>query len=267
MPVKTSWWLWPNLLGLDIPVLALVWQEAFAQGAGVELGSTPRISLFMAVWLIYLLDRVWDSVRCVPGPETAARHQFAHRHRRAMLAMSAGLILALLGLSEKLSATLWLAGGVLAAVVTVYFVWNQWIRPGRNWGWTKEALIAGIFALGCALASLVARPSLAFTAPLAAFAFLCLANTLFIAVFEHSSDRERGERSAAGGRFDWILPWTCLGLSVLLVAILRPWPRFSAAVGLAATVLAFSPWVARRFGPEAASRLADAALLAPVLFF
>ena len=41
---RTPWWLWPNLLNLDSPLLAVIWQEQFARISGANLARfAPEI--------------------------------------------------------------------------------------------------------------------------------------------------------------------------------------------------------------------------------
>ena len=80
------WWLWPNLLSLDAPVVALVWQAAFARILAVELGWTQRGLLAVCVWLAYCGDRLLDARRLPAGPVDSARHAFARDHARPLAA-------------------------------------------------------------------------------------------------------------------------------------------------------------------------------------
>jgi len=41
--------LWINILGLDAPLVAWLWQDFFAWNLGVKLGFAPRVILFLAV--------------------------------------------------------------------------------------------------------------------------------------------------------------------------------------------------------------------------
>ena len=45
-------WLWPNLLSLDAPVVALLWQLLFVRCFHGSLGTLPAALLAVAVWLI-----------------------------------------------------------------------------------------------------------------------------------------------------------------------------------------------------------------------
>lgn len=61
--------MWPNLLSLDAPAVALVWQDFLARTFGIPLRMPARLVLGLTVWAIYLGDRLLD----VRGPATGAR--------------------------------------------------------------------------------------------------------------------------------------------------------------------------------------------------
>ncbi len=79
-----AWWLWPNVLSLDAPLVALAWQEAFAQVMAVELGAAQRVLLAVCTWLAYSGDRLLDARRLPDGPVDSARHAFARKHARPL---------------------------------------------------------------------------------------------------------------------------------------------------------------------------------------
>ena len=54
-------WLWPNLLSLDAPIVALLWQILFARCFHARVETLPSVLLVLAVWLIYAADRTLDS--------------------------------------------------------------------------------------------------------------------------------------------------------------------------------------------------------------
>ena len=55
------WWLWPNLLGLDAPAVAVVWQRFLADASGVAVPVAASAVLALVVWGIYLTDRRLDA--------------------------------------------------------------------------------------------------------------------------------------------------------------------------------------------------------------
>ncbi|MBT5322634.1 MAG: hypothetical protein HOL43_09735, partial [Verrucomicrobiales bacterium] len=121
-----QWWLWPNVLSLDAPVVALVWQAAFAQVLAVELDWMQRGLLAVCVWLAYCGDRLLDVRRLPTGPVDSARHAFARDHTRPLAAAwCVGLALAA-AMALQMSAREMLAGAGLLAAVSVYFILHHW---------------------------------------------------------------------------------------------------------------------------------------------
>ena len=79
-------WLWPNLLSLDAPLVALLWQILFIRcfhAANPASSSILTSALLVSVvWLIYAADRALDAWR---GSGLRPRHEFYRRHWRALL--------------------------------------------------------------------------------------------------------------------------------------------------------------------------------------
>lgn len=76
------WWLWPQVLSLEAPVVAVLWGAALARSHYLHLPATFFLALGLATWLIYLVDRVADD-----EPEArfqSARHRFCQRYRGAV---------------------------------------------------------------------------------------------------------------------------------------------------------------------------------------
>ena len=68
---RTPWWLWPNLLSLDAPILAVLWQDFLSHRYAVPLRLPGRLALFLTVWAIYVADRLLDSRHPVDRAEAA----------------------------------------------------------------------------------------------------------------------------------------------------------------------------------------------------
>lgn len=76
-------WLWPNLLSLDAPIVALAWFWMFKQVWLVKYHQpTLPWFLFIVVWCIYVADRLMDArmVQLGGGRDTP-RHEFHRRFR------------------------------------------------------------------------------------------------------------------------------------------------------------------------------------------
>src|ERR1700694_3809504 len=84
-------WLWPNLLSLDAPIVALLWQLLFVRCFHGSLGMLPAALLAIAVWLMYVADPMLDGWRGTHGTHgkhgtsEQPRHTFYRRHWRAVL--------------------------------------------------------------------------------------------------------------------------------------------------------------------------------------
>ena len=93
---RKPFWLIPNLLSLDAPLVAVAWLYMFAKTWRVQyLPWVAYISLGLMVWLIYVVDRLLDaSMGGSSSEKLEARHEFHREHRRAftILAGIAGVV-------------------------------------------------------------------------------------------------------------------------------------------------------------------------------
>ena len=145
-PARVSWWMWPQILALDAPLVALVWQEVMARAHNVRLSWEFRLALFLSTWIIYLLDRTLDGIR--GEPQQTARHAFCIQHRKLIL----GLLLPALGwlllwtvLFHLPAGALWqgMALGTLALTYLAIFA-----APGRTMAQALMLSIAAVAAMG-----------------------------------------------------------------------------------------------------------------------
>ena len=126
---RTPWWLWPHVLSLEAPVVAVLWQAALAHAHGIRLTPLLGAGLALACWIIYVLDRTLDTVGVTNPAELDLRHAFYHRHRRVLLLGVVPPALVLLGwmaLCVIPEGVLWQAVG-LALLVALYLA-----------GWSAE---------------------------------------------------------------------------------------------------------------------------------
>ncbi len=221
------WWIWPHLFSLDAPIVAAVWLWAFGSpGGAVASPSWPVFAgLFLAVWAIYLADRLLDGRRLRDLTRATTRHQFYRAHAFPMAALLCAVCLAGGGVAlfAPLPPVLWPRVGVVLVFVALYgflFV-KGWLPGGIQLG-GKEAGCGLVFALGVA-AGLPAVDGWT-TVNLAAFGLLCATNCLLISCWDAASDRVN-DRSAAAvcwpalARRPWILPagltFACAGLCLV----------------------------------------------------
>ena len=244
-------WLWPNVLSLDAPIVALVWQDFASRCFPSTLSLPARLALGLTVWAIYLGDRLIDIHHHGDRSETAC-HRFCRRNR----GIAATLLLAVL-LVDVLIAALWLrpvlaANGLwIGATVVLYLIGFPVLH--RSMRRPKQIAAAIIFAAGVLLvawtSTLSAWPTLAW--PASAFCALCLGNLALIETWEH----ERKDLPGRSGLLLLALLCICLGRS-----------DWYFAIGLSAVALGALDLWAVRLSRDAHRVLADAVLLTPILF-
>lgn len=245
-PSAVRWWLWPNVLALDAPAVAVVWQRFLGDSFGVAVPDIASVVLALVVWAIYLIDRLMDGRRGDVQP----RHRFAATHTVLVTALAAVALLAAAPLVHCLPAPFIAAGAVVALLVTAYLALVHAVAP--TLGGPKELLVGILFAAGVAIPLIASEtgPHLWFTS-VGAFGLLCWLNCRLIDRWEAASQPPSVEESLLGGA---------------TLAMSATCPR-SLGVALAAAVgfLLLLHLRHRRLGSDVSRVLADVALLTPVL--
>jgi hypothetical protein len=256
LPNRSSvpFWLLPNVLSLDAPLIAVAWQALLAARSETPLRPVGRVILFLTVWLIYIVDRLLD----VRGPAVGiepARHRFYREHGRAMsllalaiLVVDAGLIL------FELHPAVFRVGVVTFAGVCLYFV----LLHGTKVRLPKEIAVAVLFTMGTFLVAFARSGGreLHLLVPAVSLFLVALANLVAI---EHG---EGGAGRVVGVLGRWYLVW--VGALALTAPLALP-GRWFFAIGLAAAALVVVHSLRERIGPEPRRVLVDLALLVPPL--
>ncbi|MDI1315364.1 hypothetical protein [Prosthecobacter sp.] len=129
---RTPWWQWPHVLSLEVPVVAVLWQEALAQAHGIRLTPLLNVGLGLACWVIYLLDRTLETLAVTSSAGMDVSGLFYHRHRRVLLLGVIPLVMLLLGwmaLYVIPEGVLWQAVS-LALLVALYLA--SWSTQGSR---------------------------------------------------------------------------------------------------------------------------------------
>ncbi len=257
-------WLWPNLLGLDAPVVALTWQAFLAACFALPLRLEGRIVLGLTVWAIYLTDRLLD-VRMPAQEYEAERHRFHRRHKWLL-----SLLLAVALGADAAAVLFWLRPQVigsgllpLSGVLLYLGVLHRQQGPRRL---PKEVIVALLFTAGTFLIGFTfATQRTMLLMPAFSFLILCLANLVAIELWEW-----RELRHSAGKRPH---PWTIrLGdglrpgmmlLSALALIIGGTWYF---AVAMSALGIAVLHGAGDRISIPARRVLVDVALLTPLFW-
>ena len=263
---SAPFWLWPNLLSLDAPLVAVLWQSFLAYRFSVPLPPAAPLVLGLTVWAVYLLDRLLDARR-PPSIDEPARHRFYRLHFRLMLAL-----LVLVAAADASCAVFWLRPVVLrdglipfAGVLVYLAMFHIWNPSAKI---PKEVAAAILFTAGTFLTAWTTprRGTLAW--PAVAFFLLCLANMVAIETWEWDETSAQFQLPPItrwlARTYLWWVPLAVIAC-VLEGAITghSEWYT-SIAASAGACVLLF--WFGRRVPLEARRALVDGVLLSPLLF-
>lgn len=255
-------WLWPNLLGLDAPLVALTWQAFVAACFFVPLRPEGRIALGLTVWSIYLADRLLDVRHPAQAPETE-RHRFHRRHRKFLTLLLAAALCA-----DLVAVLLWLRPAVLRngllPLSGVLLYLGAAHSEGNARKMPKELAVALLFTAGTFLIGWTFSGSTQVLAlPALSFLLLCLGNLVTIEMWEW-----RELRAPCGPVPHWLTSRLERSLRLwmpALAAIAFSWGgRWFLAIGLSATAITAIHLAGSRWSLALRRALIDAALLTPL---
>ncbi|MEI9812648.1 MAG: hypothetical protein WDO18_08225 [Acidobacteriota bacterium] len=170
-PNETPRWLWINLLSLDAPLVAVVWQDFLARCYPSMLRPAGRWMLGLTVWAIYLADHLLDT-SLIPIPR-GVKQVFYRRYFRL-----ACCLLVLILAADAWIALSWLRpevlinGVLVGAAVCLYLI----IFAGRKMhGPWKSRAAAALFTAGVFVVAWTGtdQPGQTLLWPAAAFCALC----------------------------------------------------------------------------------------------
>ena len=274
---RKPWWLLPNLLSLDAPLVAVVWLCLFARTWGVSYHPTHGyVLLALGVWVLYVADRVLDATLHGDSPRCQARHHFHRKHWRkfvggAVVAAIAALVIVLMQSPIAIFNYLLVEG----LLVAVFFAIAAFTSSAAEEVPDAKNIVAGVaFAFGTALMAHVylydrGIRDLLLSREFHAFAVLCILNISAIDLWEHAS-RHPDPEVQATDELSLTLPLTLLAGASLFFALQaeqhssRP---FFYAVLTGAGLLHAVNRMRARFSLEALRVLADLALVVPALVF
>lgn len=121
-PRTPPWWLWPHVLSLEAPLVAVLFQVMLMHVHGVSFTPMLHLGLGLCCWVVYVLDRTLDTFNAKAEGGLDVRHAFYFRHRRVLLGLvipTAVLALFWLAFFVIPEGVLWQAAG-LALLVALY---------------------------------------------------------------------------------------------------------------------------------------------------
>lgn len=217
---RIPWWMWPNVLSLDAPVVAVTWLYIFAREWNVSYVERllPWV-LALVVWVVYAVDRLLD---CQMNSNEAGslRHEFHRKHKKkfmiaicAAVLMIAVLSLFVLQMAIIINATLPLAATAGFFLLSVFSPSQQRVSYSKNllagyaFAWGVGAGLTGLLNLQQPFA--LARM---FSPDMLAFGLLCVINITAVDLWVKGSN----ELSAEEDEMALNLPLVVLGFFCLL---------------------------------------------------
>lgn len=189
MNSQTRLWQWPNILAIDATMIAVIWQNIFAQSIHFTLSIAAQTVLGLSVWLTYMADRLFDVQQRKPEQLLSLRHRFAAKHRIVLWRIWSVVLIANIALAfTMLQSEQLIHGFYLLAACLIYTLLNQ--KLSKRF-FPKEVCVAMIFAGGV----LVFLPASGLWPAGGSLALLCLMNCLMIGRKESTVDSALEVRS------------------------------------------------------------------------
>ncbi|NBR05462.1 MAG: hypothetical protein EBT92_06810 [Planctomycetes bacterium] len=177
------WWLFLNILALDAPVVAVVWQYFFSKTFEIEITFTENAVLFFTVWFIYLLDHFLDSRKEI---YITQRHLFVEKNPKLTLVLISLTFLISILLSFSLSKLFIISGIILGILISIYLLLVHSNITAPMIKKTCKELLVGIgFGTGVALPVIVSELSIKMWLPsVILFCLICWINCKLIENWE-----------------------------------------------------------------------------------
>lgn len=267
-------WLWPNLLGLDAPLVAVSWQLLFARTSGISIPPVIHVVLGLSVWCVYLADRLYDACRAKDFSNGTWRLRFTKQHFAVLATTTAVAACVNLFLIVRFVPGHLLVHGLVTAVLLALYYAFRFGSPGKVAGVVPREIMCGmVFAIGSTIApfsySQPETSGIPFLGAVTMLGLVCSASCILISVWERDADLASGDRSVASAkpgippRFrKFLLP---LVLLYGIVAFSDPW-QIHIATGLSALALAAMVRFEGNIPATLLRALADGVLLTPLLF-
>lgn len=266
-------WLWLNLVCLDAPLVAVVWQWLFARALVLPLSSASIAALFLTAWLIYLADRLTDTFSLDANRDMSMRHRFCARHRRPWIV---GIVIVAACdawlLTRHLDPRVLRFGSSVAGLAALYLLINYAAGPVWRFLPVKELAIGTLFAAGTVTALLpqlrrIDGPTLL---AVVLFGALCAFNCISIAFWEQRLDEEQHRESIAtswpaAAKYLPVIA-VCIVVSALLASRLSvPLAVVDSTIAMSALLLGALHGLRAVIARDERTALADLVLLTPLV--
>jgi hypothetical protein len=266
--------MYPNVLSLDAPIVAVTWLYVFASTWDVNyIEPMLPVVLGLFVWIVYATDRLLD---CKLNPETSfpLRHQFHQAHARFFtVAILAALVVTI---SLSLSVLQWsiVQTALLPVGATgLFFVLSFFTTSNARVSYAKNFLAGYAFAwgVGSGLAGLMGHSLFSNWMRLASpemlvFGLLCMINITAVDLWINGSDELDEDAD------EWALTMPLMVLAFFSVVLMRADQQehiksFYISILVAAALMYVVNRMRRRLSPAFLRMSADLILLLAAAFY
>lgn len=262
-----------QLISLDVALGAVVSSVFIGDAWERKAGVLDLVLLFLAVWVIYLFDRLID-VYPLKEKASTERHRFFQRNFSALFVLVLVLVGAALTIVIQNDIKPLEEGFVLSAIMLGYFLANYFWKAFSRSG-LKELLVAFIYTIGVHLPFLKNGLADAYSSTKAVtlilFFFLAIINLVMFSQVDREKDEKDGRESVASSIGEKTLMYftggVFLSYFVLVLIIWKDFPFLHSSVLLVQGLVLFLLWWKPFFFLKTGSFriLGDAVFLIPAI--
>lgn len=275
VPRKYPIWLYPNLLSLDAPLVAVAWLHILVVSWRLYVPWQAYAALGLGVWVIYATDRLLDAgITSKTCKNLDPRHHFHRRFRHFfVVAIIAASIAAIKLVIQTMPMPFY--SHLLLGVILVGAFFGLSLASNRSETENtliKNAIAGFTFAFGTAMTAHVFRPAMSLADLLQArefllFALLCILNISAIDIWEHSS-RSGDDEVKVSNEISLTFPIALLASAAIFFALRSEHERnFHYAILTAAGLMHILNRQRKNLSTDALRALADLVLLVPWVYF
>lgn len=266
--------MYPNVLSLDAPIVAIVWLYVFAKTWDVNyVEPLLPVVLGLFVWIVYATDRLLD---CKLKPDTSfpLRHQFHQNHARKFIIaiVVASIVTIVLSLNFLQWSIVQAAMLPLAATVG-FFILSFFTSSQQRVSYLKNLLAGYAFAWGIGAGlvgllglSLISNWMRLMSAEMMVFGLLCMINITAVDLWIKGSDELDEEAD------EWVLTMPLMALAFFSILLMRASDKeqtapFYISILIAAALMYVVNRMRRQLSANLLRMSADLILLVAALFY
>ncbi len=215
---RKPWWQYVYLLGIDAPLIAMLWLFLFAKTWRVNYHPWEAyVAMGLMVWAVRIAAKLLRSAMTV-DPKDPLQEMRKCLTRAAVSAVIISLLLIVIFFPTAIYLRLLISG----VFVIVYFALTNFSAESEGYiSYPKHVLAGFAFAFGISMMAHVYLPSLELDELYLSREFICfgLLCTIASAAVEHWARAKEHEKSRFPDEWQIALPLTLLGAFALVFAV------------------------------------------------